>query len=653
MFRIKKANQDIITISDMGDMTFLGYYQEDASITVQAGELHIRAGAATKLATEPAAGLRDTQLERRLIEKALFPREGLQFTHQSHGVQAELHPDGNLLINGEVSNLLANPASPGPLAFDQIVYAAPGLSYAGDPSLAEYVVFENPTPHYETRTIDISDFANLPASPPWPFSEINVPINGLLRVPQAAGPFPLVLIVHGNHSPIENSTPGYIYLLDLLASHGLIAGSVDCNFLNGFNFGENDGRAIVHLEHVKQFRLWNQQAGHPLFGKVDLSHVMIVGHSRGGEGVGHASHFNTLDAVVPDPGDPSVPLDGSIGLGPYHFNLAAVVAIAPTENQYQPVTGPVVVQDNYIVLHGSRDGDVFDFQGHQTYDRAHPIDLGNPQQDAQGFKSLLWIYGANHNFFNTRWAQESSLTLTRAEQENVAKVYLSAIAQGALQKRSQYLKLLKDFQLSHQNGWIPPAITLVSQYQDRQRLFICHYEEDDVLTTLSPPVSGSIDVSNVTVTELFLNQGSSGNVYQQTDGLKATWNASGQRYIINVDAGGLTAGRLHVLALRTGQSDDAENLVDHFQNFTITVSDGTHAHAVKARDFAPLPYPAQLSVGTRRSVMQTLRIPLREFADQGVDVGNIRQVTFLFDEPILGTTTHSGSLYYDEIQVCH
>ena len=60
--------------------------------------------------------------------------------------------------------------------------------------------------------------------------------------------------------------------------------------------------------------------------------MMIAGHSRGGEGVGHASYFNTLNSVVPDPGDPAVPLDGSRGLGPYHFNLKAVVAIAPTEN---------------------------------------------------------------------------------------------------------------------------------------------------------------------------------------------------------------------------------------------------------------------------------------------------------------------------------
>ena len=51
--------------------------------------------------------------------------------------------------------------------------------------------------------------------------------------------------------------------------------------------------------------------------------------------------------------------------------------------------------------------------------------------------------------------------------------------------------------------------------------------------------------------------------------------------------------------------------------------------------------------------MQTLRLPLSLFAAQGVDVRNIRQLVFLFDEPIVGTGTYRGSLYFDEIQLSH
>lgn len=654
MFKIKKGSQDVITISDTGDVTFSGYYLESTSEPLQAGELRIFRGLSdVKLATVPSGAGRNTCLQKRLFDKAVFPLQGLQIKRQSAGVQAELHPDGDLYVKGRVANILANPATPGPFAVSQVVYAAPGLNYSGNPSLAQYVVFQSPTAGYQTRRVNIADFVDVPSYPAWPFNATNVPINGLLRVPQGAGPFPLCLIVHGNHSATENSTPGYVYLLDLLATHGIIAGSVDCNFLNGGISGENDARAIVHLEHVKQFQIWNQQSGHPLSDKVDLSGVMIAGHSRGGEGVGHASYFNTLNSVVPDPGDPAVPLDGSQGLGPYHFNLKAVVAISPTENQYKPVSGKVVVEDNYFILHGSRDGDVWDFQGYQTYDRAHPIKLANPTQEAKGFKSLLWIYGANHNHFNSVWGTEGSPLITRAAQENIAKVYFSALAQGTLLRRSQYLNLLKDFQLSQQLGWTPATIRLVNQYQDNQRLFIAHYEEDSNLTTPSPPISGGIDVASVTALELSFDQGSSGNLYQQTRGLKADWDVSGKRYVININPGGLPVGKLHLVALRTGQSNNAKNLADRLQNFTLQVSDGTHTYSVRAADIAPLPYPADLVYGTRRSVMQTLRIPLSLFAVQGVDVRNIRQLVFVFDQPIVGTATYQGSLYFDEIQLSH
>jgi hypothetical protein len=176
-----------------------------------------------------------------------------------------------------------------------------------------------------------------------------------LRIPRGRGPFPLALFAHGNHDPLVDSTPGYIYLLELLASHGIIAASIDVNFLNGWNWGENDARAIVHLEHVKTFRAWNSTAHHPLAGKIDLTRVMIVGRSRGGEGVGHASYFNRLTSIQPTAISPVVPLDGSVGLRPYGFEIAAVMAIAPTDAQYVPVTGLTVVPDAYSVACGSSD----------------------------------------------------------------------------------------------------------------------------------------------------------------------------------------------------------------------------------------------------------------------------------------------------------
>ena len=44
----------------------------------------------------------------------------------------------------------------------------------------------------------------------WGFDPQRLPINGTVWTPEGAGPFPLVLIVHGNHDMEEFSDPGYV-----------------------------------------------------------------------------------------------------------------------------------------------------------------------------------------------------------------------------------------------------------------------------------------------------------------------------------------------------------------------------------------------------------------------------------------------------------
>ncbi len=149
---------------------------------------------------------------------------------------------------------------------------------------------------WRTPTIDAS--AALPAHDSltdsyercyWGFDTAHLPLNALVWYPaDAAGPLPLVLIVHGNHDAEDYSDPGYAYLGEHLASHGMIAASVDENFLNGdalFDYAglEMPVRAWMLLRHADLFGGWNAQPGHPLAGRVDLQRIALVGHSRGGE----------------------------------------------------------------------------------------------------------------------------------------------------------------------------------------------------------------------------------------------------------------------------------------------------------------------------------------------------------------------------------
>src|SRR5246127_5695107 len=151
----------------------------------------------------------------------------------------------------EETGELRNPGLSGTEEFDTLIYDSPPLVYPA--ALSQYVIYNTPDPAYVTGRIDISAFANL-GSAPRPFTNTNVPLNGHICIPRGSGPFPVAVFAHGNHDPFENSTPGYLYLCQLLASHGIIAATIDVNFLNGFNFGENGGGAIVHLLRVKKFR---------------------------------------------------------------------------------------------------------------------------------------------------------------------------------------------------------------------------------------------------------------------------------------------------------------------------------------------------------------------------------------------------------------
>jgi N-acetylneuraminic acid mutarotase len=570
---------------------------------------------------------------------------GLKAGRQGH-VAIEL-PNGKVLVAAGVNNsgfttgselygpFLVDPKSSGGKPFTPVVYASSGVQ--------QNPFYQNPTAGYLiNRRPDISLFWNSVDVGTWGFDGSSVPLNGILRVPTGNGPFPLAIFVHGNHlPPTDYSDPGYVYLCELLASWGILAATIDENFLNYWGCcGENDARAIVHLEHVRQFEIWNETPGHALYGKVNFNNVMLIGHSRGGEGVAHASYYNTYAGSNPQP------LDGSQGLGPYAFNLTALAAIAPTDGQFTPPEGLDPVRDNYLIIHGSRDGDVYDFQGHKTYDRAHPIDITPPTYDnAEGYKALAWVVGANHNFFNSTWDQDGNPTLTRAQQENVARVYIGAMAQAMLLGRTTYLELLKNHEFG--KSWLPTAPSqYVSQYQEAIRQFIDHYEEDSNPVTLSPPTSGANTWSASSANEMFFVSGPA-HLYQETYGVGLVWNASSHYYQAAPTAPGLNAGAYPYFAIRIGQSSEGNNPPNRDQNLRIIIQDSAGGSTFfTASAFSRLVYP-DTATFTSRTVMQTLRIPLSLIRERSVNVNNITAVKLAFDQ------IPAGTVYFDELQVSY
>jgi len=534
---------------------------------------------------------------------------------------------------------LKNPALAGNMQFDTVIYGSAPLAYPT--ALSQYAIYNTPDPAYVTGRINISAFANL-SSPPWPFLNTNVPLNGHVCAPRGRGPFPLAVFAHGNHNPFENSTPGYLYLCGLLASHGIIAATIDVNFLNGWNFGENDARAIVHLEHLKQFRTWNNSANHPLHGKVDLNRILMVGHSRGGEAVGHASFFNRLASIKPDIFSPVVPLDGSAGLGPYRFGLTAVAAIAPTDKQYQPLTGPTVVPDLYYLIHGSQDGDVSSFEGYNTFNRAHSVDLANPTVSDGKLKALLWVYGANHNQFNSAWGSETpaGFAMPDVSQQQIAKVHLGAMAQALLLDRSEYLDVLRDHCVAM--PWVPEGTDFVSQYQDQERVFILHNQESLAAPQVSSPAQGTVAADAVVVARQLKDLVNAGPTTTIT--LRLEWSALGARLLIKVDPSTLPAEKYKTLTLRVGQSTEPMNAANRDQDFTLEVSSGSRTAAIPASSIHRLLYP-DVAFGTGKIVMQTLRLPMQRLIEAGVDPSDLRSVSLVFDR------RPCGVVYIGDLQI--
>ncbi|MGH7443310.1 MAG: hypothetical protein ACREKM_00465, partial [Longimicrobiales bacterium] len=89
-----------------------------------------------------------------------------------------------------------------------------------------------------TTSVDASELVSLGDNADerngyWGFTPKEFPRNARVWYPDGAGPFPLVLVVHGNHNMKDFSDPGYGYLGQMLASRGFILVSVDENFING------------------------------------------------------------------------------------------------------------------------------------------------------------------------------------------------------------------------------------------------------------------------------------------------------------------------------------------------------------------------------------------------------------------------------------
>jgi dienelactone hydrolase len=321
------------------------------------------------------------------------------------------------------------------------------------------------------------------------FDNTALPLNACVWYPKGAGPFPLVLILHGNHLAQDYSERGYEYLGKLLASRGYIVASIDENFLNasftdfdiksvrrGELVDENAARGWLVLNHLQLWRQWNRDSSSRFFKAVDMDKIALIGHSCAGEAIFNATLFNKL---------PCFPDDAN-QLFDFNFNIRSCIAIAPTEGQYRAAGTPVPLTDvNYLVLQGSHDTEVSSYDGMNSYYRV------KFSPNFKGFKAGLYIHRANHGQFNSRWGKKESHTpginkyslgqlMNEEDQQKIAKVYISAFLDATLKDVDSCRPLFMDYRVGRH--WLPNEIYL-NQFASAQTTPLASYDEDLDLST--------------------------------------------------------------------------------------------------------------------------------------------------------------------------
>ena len=231
------------------------------------------------------------------------------------------------------------------------------------------------------------------------------PLTGILAKPAGDALHPLVVIIHGA-SPVadihESTYAGFDYLVKQLAAEGYVAVSINVNVNYTFEFGESvlqDGWAMDIVDaHVSALAS---------LGRVDLSEIHLIGHSRGGEVA------ESLVRRQEENGD---------------RNIKSIIRLAPIaalQEGYPDIPFGIILPEF--------DGDVSEKEGQIVFDEILGL------RENESFGSLVYLRGANHNFFNRKFEEDDryfersfadienrETWITREEQEDFTKRYVVA-----------------------------------------------------------------------------------------------------------------------------------------------------------------------------------------------------------------------------------
>jgi hypothetical protein len=549
----------------------------------------------------------------------------------------------------------------------------------------------------EMRAVDISAQFCLPSVSSTPGQQSPV-------MPQ--GQHPVFLIQHGSHRTCSQlsddpdvgrwkywddcdesdrvySYLGFTGLLRLLASHGIIAVSIDAHDHNEISHGfwgaisDSQYRGDLFLWHLKWLSHLNDSTTYDgplpgtdnqfpdsyqvaklvdmdhglihhsvdlnslLAGHVDLSRVSLSGHSKGGEATlyAHALNSGALPVLLSDI-DPQLEQP---------FGIIAVSAITPS-SMVHPEGMPFSPSDleglPYLVIAASSDCDIR---------CCGPIQSYNFLPDSST-KSGVYVWGANHNWFNTVWAADDEYPdgddcpqglprahkLSKDLQRRLGEVYLSAFTRAHLLGEVSLNALMRN-EVSFPSL---DGIIVFNLFHDEHHIKV----EDGLGHVNFSPGGVFVDSLPYEVTdhsEMEFNLGIDEAV------LRVRWMGSewvGPSYIEFAGPWNLTT--LDVLSFRASWTDwmswsQAGNPAA-YQWLSVELVSGTRSSTVDVASYGgiPITYPhPEYPADDPFNVMTTVRIPLEAFLlESDIDLSHVDFLRLRFAYPA------QGELYLDDVE---
>ena len=491
------------------------------------------------------------------------------------------------------------------------------------------------------------------------FRDMPARLLGVIGVPGGKGAHPVVLILHGSHQicssdevwpcgPDEEQPnyAGFTYLVEALANAGYVALSINVNAEYTFAFGEAPPtvRTIQLIDaHMKELAAANvgesEKFGLDLSGRVDLSRMVWMGHSRGGDYVNWIVRRNNLAEEASPVG--YGPVQGLILMAPSVFSTD----VLPTADLPMAVILPAC------------DTDVINLDGQRYYESAR-LDPLHTQ-----LVTSVYLEGGNHENFNTvlhtdiiledrpDCAEGAALT-PEAQQHFMARYSLEFLKwlYSDPNQRSEAAQAL-----GFDPGRTPPTqlfdepvqVNTLFPAADRMSIIMPESEAEHRQNLLGG------DMNMAGVSTVFCPQGyytpemdpgteACNRVYFNQPGfpqqLALRWENSGAEWRTDLPTSTGDLSSFTSLSLRVALNPlSALNPQGEAQAFSVVLSDEKDIQAKVA--ILDLPYP----VGERKPSdffegdsfnghvhMKPVILPLSDFS--GIDLGNITQIALIFDQ---------------------